>query len=76
MNVLESECDELRDNAGEALVDLSLGSSLGDEISCIVENPMFQNMRDRVMQIRASDEHMRRTTRDELNRLIGDHATF
>ncbi|KAL8462312.1 hypothetical protein ACS0TY_033385 [Phlomoides rotata] len=58
INVLDNGSDELRDNAAEALVNFSLDSSLGDQISSITENPTFQNMHDRLMQIRASDEHL------------------
>lgn len=71
INVLDDESDELRDNAAEALVNLSLDSSLGDQISCIVENPTFQNMHDRLIVIRASDQHLdmslRLMTTDQLN---------
>ncbi|KAI3456834.1 hypothetical protein Pfo_013497 [Paulownia fortunei] len=58
INMLEDESDELRDNAAEALINFSLDPLLGDQISCILENPSFQNMHDRVMQMRASDEHL------------------
>lgn len=58
INMLEAESDELRDNAAEALVNFSMDPSLGEQISCILENPIFQNMHDRVMQMRTADEHM------------------
>ncbi|KAK6149388.1 hypothetical protein DH2020_016913 [Rehmannia glutinosa] len=58
INVLEHESDELRDNAAEALVNFSLDPFLGDQISCILDNPSFQNMHRRIMQMRASDEHL------------------
>lgn len=58
INMLEDESDELRDNAAEALVNFSLDPLLGEQISCILENPIFRNMHDRVMQMRAADEHM------------------
>lgn len=71
INMLEDESDELRDNAAEALVNFSLDPLLGDQISCILENPTFQNMHDRVMQMRASDEHLdmslRQISTEQLN---------
>ncbi|KAG8386039.1 hypothetical protein BUALT_Bualt03G0107600 [Buddleja alternifolia] len=58
IDMLRDESDELRDNAAEALVNFSMDPLLRDHISCVLDNPLFQNMRDRVIQMRASDEHM------------------
>ncbi|KAL0443298.1 UNVERIFIED_CONTAM: hypothetical protein Slati_2052500 [Sesamum latifolium] len=58
ITMLEDESDELRDNAAEALVNFSLDPLLGDQTSCILENSSFQNMRNRLMQMHASDEHL------------------
>lgn len=71
LNLLDSESDELRDNAAEALVDFSLDSSLGNQISCIIENPMFQNIRDGVMLRRATIVHMRNIARNEIITAFG-----
>ncbi|KAL9147355.1 hypothetical protein ABFS82_13G168200 [Erythranthe guttata] len=58
IGMLEDELDELRDNAAEALVYFSLDPLHGDRVSCVLEHPCFWNMFDRVMQLRASDEHV------------------
>ncbi|KAG6407437.1 hypothetical protein SASPL_130428 [Salvia splendens] len=58
ISMLEAEADVLRDDAAEALVNFSLDPSLGEQISCILENPIFQNMQHRVMQMRDADRHM------------------
>ncbi|KAL1556203.1 hypothetical protein AAHA92_11855 [Salvia divinorum] len=58
ISMLEAEADVLRDDAAEALVNFSLDPSLGEQISCILENSIFQNMQLRVMQMRDADRHM------------------
>lgn len=58
INMLEDESDEARDNAAEALVNFSSDPLLGEQTSCISENPVFLNMRSIVMQTRAADEYM------------------
>lgn len=58
IDMLEDESDEARDNAAEALVNFSSDPLLGEQTSCILENPIFQNMRSIVMQTRAADEYM------------------
>ncbi|KAH6822712.1 hypothetical protein C2S53_003539 [Perilla frutescens var. hirtella] len=67
INMLEAESDELRDNAAEALVNFSLDPLLGEHISCILENPIFQNMHGRVMRMRAVDEHINMSLPEQLN---------
>ncbi|XP_073274209.1 uncharacterized protein [Primulina huaijiensis] len=54
--LLEDEPNELIDNAVEALVNFSADPSLGEQISCISESPLFQNMRYRVLEMGDSDE--------------------
>lgn len=56
LSMLEAESDLLIDIAAKALFDFSLDPSLGEQISCILENPIFLNMHDRVMQMRAVDQ--------------------
>ncbi|KAG6405275.1 hypothetical protein SASPL_132862 [Salvia splendens] len=58
ISMLEAEDDVLRDDAAEALVNFSLDPSLGEQISCILENPLFQDMQLRVMQMRDAYRHM------------------
>ncbi|KAM3320417.1 hypothetical protein P3S67_007617 [Capsicum chacoense] len=60
---LQDESDEMRDNAAEALVNFSDDLSLGDRISDVLNCPSFQNMQERLMQIRASDAHLAATLR-------------
>ncbi|XP_047983173.1 U-box domain-containing protein 13 [Salvia hispanica] len=66
ISMLEAEDDVLRDDAAEALVNFSLDPSLGEQISCILENPLFQNMQLRVMQMRDADRHMEPSLQDPL----------
>ncbi|GFP83862.1 vacuolar protein 8 [Phtheirospermum japonicum] len=54
----DGESDEVRGNAAEALVNFSLDQLLGDRLSCILDHPSFRNMRGRIMQMRACDEHI------------------
>lgn len=58
IGLLGDECDEVRDNAAEALVNFWSDPVHGDRVSGVLENPSFRNMRERLMEIPASDEHM------------------
>ncbi|KAL3508392.1 hypothetical protein ACH5RR_027793 [Cinchona calisaya] len=63
IQTLEDESGELRENAAEALVNFSEDPLLGDRISCVLDSPLFQNMLDRLMQIRASDTRLNSSLR-------------
>lgn len=54
-NILQDDSAELRDNAAEALVNFSEDPLLRPRIADAVNIPSFQNMQNRLMQIRASD---------------------
>lgn len=54
-NILQDDSDELRDNAAEALVNFSEDPSLRPRIADAVNIPSFQNMQNRLIQIRASE---------------------
>ncbi|XP_009591619.1 protein ARABIDILLO 2 [Nicotiana tomentosiformis] len=58
VDMLQDESEEMRDNAAEALVNFSEDPSLGDRISDVLNSPSFQNMQERLTQIRASDAHL------------------
>ncbi|KAK6149387.1 hypothetical protein DH2020_016912 [Rehmannia glutinosa] len=67
ITMLEDESDELRNNVTEALINFSLDPLIGDQISCVIDNPLFQNMHDRVIQMRASDEYLEVWFREHLD---------
>lgn len=54
-NILQDGSDELIDNAAEALVNFSEDPLLRPRIADAVNMPSFQNMQNRLIQIRASD---------------------
>uniref|UniRef100_A0A5B7BPT4 Putative armadillo repeat-containing protein 4 n=1 Tax=Davidia involucrata TaxID=16924 RepID=A0A5B7BPT4_DAVIN len=58
IDMLQDESDELRDNAAEALVNFSEDPLLCDRISDAFSIPSFQNMQDRLIQIRASNARL------------------
>ncbi|KAG5570373.1 hypothetical protein H5410_060139 [Solanum commersonii] len=58
VDMLQDESEEMRDNAAEALVNFSEDPSLGDRISDVLNSPSFQNMQERLTQIRASDAYL------------------
>lgn len=72
IQMLEDESGELRENAAEALVNFSEDPSLGDRVSCVLDSPLFQNMQDRLMQIRASDAR----SDSSLRQLSIEHLTL
>ncbi|KAJ8527649.1 hypothetical protein K7X08_015100 [Anisodus acutangulus] len=58
LDMLQDESEEMRDNAAEALVNFSEDTSLGDRILDVLNSPSFQNMQERLTQIRASDAYL------------------
>ncbi|KAM7504269.1 hypothetical protein LguiB_003173 [Lonicera macranthoides] len=58
IDALQEESEELKDNAAEALVNFSEDPLLRDRISNALNVPSFQNMQDRLTQIRASDARL------------------
>lgn len=72
IQMLEDESEELKENAAEALVNFSQDPSLGDRVSCVLDSPLFQNMQDRLMQIRASDARLD----SSLRQLSIEHLTL
>ncbi|XP_042516491.1 outer dynein arm-docking complex subunit 2 [Macadamia integrifolia] len=63
INLLQDESEELKDNAAEALINFSEDPLQRERISEIFDMPSFQNMQNRLVQIRASDEHTVRSLR-------------
>ncbi|KAJ4981147.1 hypothetical protein NE237_031984 [Protea cynaroides] len=61
VNLLQDESDELKDNAAEALINFSEDALQRHRISETLNTPSFQNMQNRLIRIRASDEHMVRS---------------
>ncbi|KAI5674719.1 hypothetical protein M9H77_15083 [Catharanthus roseus] len=72
IDLLRDESEEVRDNAAEALVNFSEDPLLSDRISHVLDDPSFQNMQDRVIQIRASDAHLEVSLRD----MSSEHLTW
>lgn len=64
ISLLQEESEEVRDNAAEALVNISEDPLLSDRVSCVLDNPSFRNMRERLVQIRSSHVHMKSTLRE------------
>ncbi|XP_059290623.1 vacuolar protein 8 [Lycium ferocissimum] len=58
IDMLQDESEEMRDNAAEALVNISEDPSLGDRITEVLNSPSFQNMQERLTQIRASNAYL------------------
>uniref|UniRef100_A0A1D1Z052 U-box domain-containing protein 4 n=1 Tax=Anthurium amnicola TaxID=1678845 RepID=A0A1D1Z052_9ARAE len=63
IGLLRNESDELKDNAIEALINFSEDTLLSERVSDVFDDPMFQTVRDRLVRIRAADEHMVRSLR-------------
>ncbi|OVA10629.1 Armadillo [Macleaya cordata] len=63
INLLQDESEELKDNAAEALINFSEDPLLRDRMSEALDIPSFQNIQNRLVRIRASDEHMVRFLR-------------
>ncbi|KAJ4981531.1 hypothetical protein NE237_032368 [Protea cynaroides] len=63
VNLLQDESDELKDNAAEALIKFSEDALQRHRLSELFNTPSFQNMQNRLRQIRASDEPMVRSLR-------------
>lgn len=64
IEMLHDESEELRDNAAESLVNFSEDPSHHDRLSQAFAMPAFQGMQDRMVQIRAADQHMVRSLRN------------
>ncbi|XAR56771.1 hypothetical protein NMG60_11037362 [Bertholletia excelsa] len=58
LDMLQDESEEVRDNAAEALVSFSEDPLMRDRISDAFSSPAFQNMQERMVQIRRSDAHL------------------
>ncbi|XP_057974348.1 vacuolar protein 8 [Malania oleifera] len=63
IDLLRDDSDELRDNAAEALINFSEDPLQHGRISEAFDNPSFQSMQNRLLQIHASEEHMIRSMR-------------
>ncbi|OIT07661.1 hypothetical protein A4A49_13178 [Nicotiana attenuata] len=75
VDMLQDESEEMRDNAAEALVNFTEDPSLGDRISYVLNSPSFQNMQERLTQIRASDAHLAASLRHvSFEQLTMEHA--
>ena len=72
IELLHDESEELKDNAAEALINFSEDPLRRDRISEAIDVPSFQNMQNRMVHIRASDEHTdgfrKRMTIEQLSR--------
>ncbi|XP_021740659.1 U-box domain-containing protein 13-like [Chenopodium quinoa] len=73
IEMLRDESEELRDNAGESLINFSEDPSHHDRLSQAFAMPAFQSMQDRIVHIRAADQHMVRSLRQmSADQLIQD----
>ncbi|KAJ1441281.1 HEAT, type 2 [Sesbania bispinosa] len=63
IDLLHDETEELRDNAAEALANFYEDPLYHDRVSDAVNVPSFRNMQNRLIHIRASNEHMNRSLR-------------
>lgn len=61
IDLLRDESEELRDNAAEALANFYEDPVYHDRVSDAVNVPSFRNMQNRLIHIRASNEHMTRS---------------
>lgn len=72
IEMLQDESEELRDNAAESLINFSEDPIHHDRLSQAINMPAFQNMQERMVHIRAADQHMVRSLRhmsiDQLTR--------
>lgn len=63
IELLHDESEELKDHAAEALINFSEDPMQRDRISEAIDNPTFQDMQNRMVHVRASDEHTVRSLR-------------
>ncbi|KAF3453344.1 hypothetical protein FNV43_RR03784 [Rhamnella rubrinervis] len=63
IELLHDESEELKDNAAEALINFSEDPLQRDRMSEAIDVPYFQNMQNRMVHIRASDEQTVRSMR-------------
>ncbi|GAB4848146.1 hypothetical protein Ancab_002812 [Ancistrocladus abbreviatus] len=63
MGMLQDESEELRDNAAEALINFSEDPTQRGRISQALDMPAIQSMQNRLVHIRAADQHMARSLR-------------
>lgn len=63
IEMLQYESEELRDNAAESLINFSEDPSHLDRLSEAFAMPAFRSMQDRMVHIRAADQHMVRSLR-------------
>ncbi|XP_010270179.1 PREDICTED: armadillo repeat-containing protein 4-like [Nelumbo nucifera] len=63
ISLLHGESEELKDNAAEALMNFSEDPLQHHTVSEALNNPSFQNIQNRLIRIRATDEHMVRSLR-------------
>ncbi|KAB1199131.1 U-box domain-containing protein 4 [Morella rubra] len=63
IDLLQANSEEVRDNVAEALVNFSEDPLYCDRISEVIDLLSFENMQNRLIRIRASDEHMTRSLR-------------
>lgn len=61
--MLHEELEEVRDNAAEALVNFAEDPLYHDRVSDAISVPSFRDMQNRLLHIRASNEHMARSLR-------------
>ncbi|XP_028779011.1 uncharacterized protein LOC114735476 [Neltuma alba] len=61
--MLHDELEEVRDNAAEALVNFAEDPLYCDRVSDAISVPSFRDMQNRLLHIRASNEHMARSLR-------------
>ncbi|XP_010244134.1 PREDICTED: uncharacterized protein LOC104588035 [Nelumbo nucifera] len=63
ISLLQGESEELKDNAAEALINFSEDPLQHDSVSEAFNSPSFLNIQNRLIRIRATDEHMVRSLR-------------
>ncbi|KAL2944895.1 U-box domain-containing protein 13 [Bienertia sinuspersici] len=63
IDLLQDDSEELRDNAAETLINFSEDPSHHERLSEAFAMPAFQSMQDRMVHIRAADQHMVRSLR-------------
>lgn len=73
IGLLQEESEELKDNAAEALINFSEDPLLRDRISYALHIPSFQRIQDRLVRVRATNEHMVRSlSRLSIEQFTGD----
>lgn len=63
IEMLHDESEELRDNAAESLINFSEDPAHHNILSQAFDMPAFQSMQERMVYIRAADQHMVRSLR-------------